>query len=370
MAGSEAGREKVARLVKTDTATSARIRLGCAHATCFSDYFHSRRPDRRDSCGGAAENRLCPRLSERRADWPLRRGRDGSGERPLLATRDIDYDPVWSPDGQSIVFTSDREGSADLFRVKPDGTGLERLTDSPAYDDQAAFSPDGRQLVFVTTRAGGTAESLDARHRDPPREAADVRRRRQTSARRGRPTASGSRSPRAAAATLTFAHGRWEHLQFADIYVDPPGRHRPETRRRARRLLRQPEMDGRQPPRRRLLHGRAEDARDAAAVTAAGQRHAHRFDRCGDRYGHRCAGRTRSEVQSVGPVGERHRLHPQGQRRRPASTTRVARADHGDRFAPRRGRRTARGSSFIAARSRRRPGGKRHGAATRTSSWR
>jgi len=72
--------------------------------------------------------------------------RDGSGERPLLATRDMDYDPVWSPDGQSIVFTSDREGSADLFRVRPDGTGLERLTDSPAYDDQAALSPDGKQI--------------------------------------------------------------------------------------------------------------------------------------------------------------------------------------------------------------------------------
>src|SRR5471032_2718686 len=83
---------------------------------------------------------------------------DGSDERPLLTSSDVDYDPVWSPDGASIVFTSDREGSADLFRVKPDGTGLERLTDSPAYDDQAAFSPDGKQLVFVSTRNGGTAD--------------------------------------------------------------------------------------------------------------------------------------------------------------------------------------------------------------------
>src|SRR5579863_2236943 len=76
---------------------------------------------------------------------------DGSDERPLLDTQEINYDPVWSPDGTSIVFTSDREGSADLFRIRPDGSGLERLTDSPAYDDQAAFSPDGKQLVFVTT---------------------------------------------------------------------------------------------------------------------------------------------------------------------------------------------------------------------------
>ena len=72
---------------------------------------------------------------------------DGSDERPLVGLGEIDYDATWSPDGSSIVFTSDRDGSADLFRVKPDGTGLERLTDDPAYDDQAAFSPDGKQLV-------------------------------------------------------------------------------------------------------------------------------------------------------------------------------------------------------------------------------
>jgi TolB protein len=77
---------------------------------------------------------------------------DGSDEHPLIANRDVDYDPAWSPEGAWIVFTSDRGGSADLFRVKPDGTGLERLTDDPAYDDQAAFSPDGKQLVFVSTR--------------------------------------------------------------------------------------------------------------------------------------------------------------------------------------------------------------------------
>src|SRR5476651_952415 len=82
---------------------------------------------------------------------------DGSDEHLLLGAPGIDYDPVWSPDGQSIVFTSDREGSADLFRVHPDGTGLERITTNAAYDDQAAFSPDGKQLVFVSSRNGGFA---------------------------------------------------------------------------------------------------------------------------------------------------------------------------------------------------------------------
>lgn len=83
---------------------------------------------------------------------------DGTAERPLLNTDSLDYNPVWSRDGQWIVFTSERNGSADLYRVEPDGTGLQRLTANPAYDDQADFSPDGEKLVFVSTRADGTAD--------------------------------------------------------------------------------------------------------------------------------------------------------------------------------------------------------------------
>ena len=83
---------------------------------------------------------------------------DGTDEHPLLSPADLDYDAAWSADGAWIALTSERNGSADIYRVHPDGSSLERLTDSPAYDDQAAFSPDGRQIVFVTTRAGGTAD--------------------------------------------------------------------------------------------------------------------------------------------------------------------------------------------------------------------
>jgi hypothetical protein len=40
---------------------------------------------------------------------------DGSNEHPLLAESKDDYDPVWAPDGQSIVFTSDRNGRGICF---------------------------------------------------------------------------------------------------------------------------------------------------------------------------------------------------------------------------------------------------------------
>ena len=54
------------------------------------------------------------------------------------------------------MFTSDRSGSADIYRVRLDGRDLERLTDSPAFDDQAALSPDNGSLAFVSSRGGAT----------------------------------------------------------------------------------------------------------------------------------------------------------------------------------------------------------------------
>ena len=56
----------------------------------------------------------------------------------------IDYNASFSRDGRWVVFTSDRSGSADIYRVRRDGRDLERLTDSPAFDDQAALSPAPR----------------------------------------------------------------------------------------------------------------------------------------------------------------------------------------------------------------------------------
>ena len=146
---------------------------------------------------------------------------DGSAEHPLVTPADLDYDAAWAPDGSSIVFTSERNGSADLYRVKPDGTALERLTNHAAYDDQAAFSPDGRQLVFVSTRAAGTADlwtmNLATRQAKALTSGAGGDFRPSWSP-DGRWIAFSSDR----ASNLPPAHGRWEHLQLADIYVVHP----------------------------------------------------------------------------------------------------------------------------------------------------
>ncbi len=143
---------------------------------------------------------------------------DGKGERALLATPDLDYSPSFSSDGQWIVFTSERDGQSEIYRVRPDGSGLERLTDHPAFDDQGSLSPDGKTLAFVSTREGGTANvwTLDLASKKVTNLTAN---------RSGnfRP----SWSPDGASIAFTSDRdaqpgvwpGMWEHLQSTGVYV-------------------------------------------------------------------------------------------------------------------------------------------------------
>ena len=84
---------------------------------------------------------------------------DGTNEHKLFSGSSFDYNASYSPDGNWIVFTSERDGfgQADIYRVHPDGTKLEQLTKNSALDDQAAMSPDGSQVAFVSTIDSHTA---------------------------------------------------------------------------------------------------------------------------------------------------------------------------------------------------------------------
>jgi serine/threonine-protein kinase len=62
-----------------------------------------------------------------------------------------DQYPLWTPDGQRIVFGSSRAvGGVKLYWKAADGTGqAERLTTSPTNHAALSFSPDGKSLVFL-----------------------------------------------------------------------------------------------------------------------------------------------------------------------------------------------------------------------------
>ena len=73
--------------------------------------------------------------------------------RPTLTrvtTEAANLSPVWALDGRRVVFSSNRAGGQNLFRLAADGTGgVERLTESPNSQNPSAFSPDGTRLVFT-----------------------------------------------------------------------------------------------------------------------------------------------------------------------------------------------------------------------------
>ncbi len=70
----------------------------------------------------------------------------------------MDHDPLWTPDGQRIVFDSGRDGAGhNLYWKAADGTGqVERLTTSPNNTGAYSFSPDGKSLVH---RDAGTTST-------------------------------------------------------------------------------------------------------------------------------------------------------------------------------------------------------------------
>ena len=62
--------------------------------------------------------------------------------------------PQWSPKGDVIMFTSDREGSFRLYTVRPDGTAVHRISDGPGSDAHSIWSNDGAWIVFSSARKG------------------------------------------------------------------------------------------------------------------------------------------------------------------------------------------------------------------------
>jgi Tol biopolymer transport system component len=62
-----------------------------------------------------------------------------------------DIFPVWSPDGNRIVFSSTRKGGLDLFLKSASGTGNEELLlATPGLDVASDWSPDGRFLLYFS----------------------------------------------------------------------------------------------------------------------------------------------------------------------------------------------------------------------------
>lgn len=92
--------------------------------------------------------------------------RDGTERRALTTDDARENFPVFSPSGDAVAFSSNRDGTRDrlgnltfdnyVLALAPDGTpgALQRISDHPGQDSHPWFSPDGEWIVYTSERGG------------------------------------------------------------------------------------------------------------------------------------------------------------------------------------------------------------------------
>ena len=101
----------------------------------------------------APDGRLA--LSIRGDLWIRGAGRDGTW-RQVTSGPDWDRHPSWVPDGTALVFTSDRSGNGDIYRLPIAGVEArtpERITSSADPEGEPSVAPDGSMLFARGSRA-------------------------------------------------------------------------------------------------------------------------------------------------------------------------------------------------------------------------
>jgi len=60
----------------------------------------------------------------------------------------------FSPDGKFLIYTGQREGDFDIYRIPVTGGEETRLTTAKGLDDGSEYSPDGKYIYFNSARTG------------------------------------------------------------------------------------------------------------------------------------------------------------------------------------------------------------------------
>lgn len=79
------------------------------------------------------------------------------------ASSDEGY-PAWSPNGQKIVFASNRDGDYEIYVMDTDPStndAIKLTNNNTAYDSEPAWSPDGQHIAFFRDRDGDLLTARD-----------------------------------------------------------------------------------------------------------------------------------------------------------------------------------------------------------------
>ncbi|RZK60422.1 MAG: DUF5050 domain-containing protein [Pedobacter sp.] len=60
----------------------------------------------------------------------------------------------WSPDNKYLIYTAERNGEFDIYKISVEGGKESQLTTAKGLDDGSEYSPDGKTIYFCSTRTG------------------------------------------------------------------------------------------------------------------------------------------------------------------------------------------------------------------------
>lgn len=114
-------------------------------------------------------------------------GPEGEIQRRVTDGDSRNSDPDWSPDGETLIFRSDRSGVTELWSMELESGETRQLTNDPENDDASGyggegpprFSPDGSKIVWSCRKGGDPdicvmdADGSDRRNLTPDAEGED-----------------------------------------------------------------------------------------------------------------------------------------------------------------------------------------------------
>lgn len=101
--------------------------------------------------GWSPDNKYLVYTGQRKGDFNIFKiSVDGGKEIQLTKARGLDDGPEYSPDGKYIYFCSTRTGTMQIWRMNPDGKNQEQLTFDELNDWFPHISPDNKWMVFIS----------------------------------------------------------------------------------------------------------------------------------------------------------------------------------------------------------------------------
>ena len=75
---------------------------------------------------------------------------DGGNVHSLVSTKGVDANGVWSPDGKMVAYNSDVDGNAEIYTINVETNEINQITnDNAGYHGAPSWSPDGKKIVYV-----------------------------------------------------------------------------------------------------------------------------------------------------------------------------------------------------------------------------